>query len=162
MQNIYTFPDFVAKFPPVTMPVTLGEDTHHALGTENEPIPAGMIEQFIFPVEGTDEADEFTEHIPCFSIEGTDGFIALVWWKAALLNYEYRLATFDAKGGLIAHRVIAYTRVKDGEVTHAVAIIDKELDIHVAEGTSPDGNMSFDPAKARSYGYEIMLTGEIE
>lgn len=144
------------------MPVTLGEETHHAIGTENEPMPPGMIAQFIFPVEGVTEPDEFTEYMPCFAIEEVNGFLALVWWKAELLNYEYHLATFNAKGELIAHRVIAYTRVTSGSVTHAVAVIDEELEIHIAEGTSPDGNMSFDPAKSRTFGFEILANGEIE
>ncbi|MCC7507085.1 MAG: hypothetical protein IT259_17390, partial [Saprospiraceae bacterium] len=66
----YHFPDFVAKFPPVSMPVTLGEDTHHTFSTENEPLPADMVEQFILPTNdpGTPD-DEFTEYVPCFSID---------------------------------------------------------------------------------------------
>lgn len=163
VQNIYSFPDFIARFPLVSMPVTLGEETHHVFGTENEPFPAGMITQYILPVEGILEQDEFTEFLPCFAIEDTENFIAVVWWKAELLNYEYRLATFDTTGTLIDHKVIACTKVlSDGSVQRAVAHINEEWEIHIAEGVSGDGNVRFNPESARSYGYEINTTGEIE
>jgi hypothetical protein len=162
MQNFYSFADFVSRFPMVSMPVTLGEDTHHVFTTENEPLPAGMVAQFITPVEGAAPDEEFTEYTPCFVIEDTGSFIALVWWKAELLNYEYHLATFDTKGTLFDHKVIAFTRVQDGQVTRAVAIIDEEWEIHMAEGTSADGNTTFNPGQTRSYGFEINKNGMIE
>lgn len=93
-----TFPDFVAKFPPVSMPATLGEDTHHVFSTENDPLSDELIAQFIHPTEEVVPDDEFTEYVPCFAINDTNEFIALVWWKAELLNYEYVLATFNPKG----------------------------------------------------------------
>ena len=77
------------------MPVTLGEDTHHVFSTENEPLSDAMIAQFIHPTEPVVSDDEFTEYVPCFAIDDTEQFIALVWWKATLLNYEYGLATFN-------------------------------------------------------------------
>jgi hypothetical protein len=163
VQNIYTFPDFIARFPLVSLPLTLGEETHHVFGTENLPFPVGMIAQFILPVEEIAEADEFTEYLPCFALQDTEQFIAVVWWKAGLLNYEYRLATFDTKGTLIDHRVIAFTKVMEGNrVRRAVAHINEEWEIHIAEGVSEDGDMQFNPESSRSYGYELSISGEIE
>jgi hypothetical protein len=157
----YSFPDFIAKFPPVSMPVTLGEETHHAFGTENEPLPDAMIEQFILPTERGAVLDEFTEYLPCFAIEDTEQFVALVWWKAELLNYEYVLATFNFKGELIDRQVIAQTKVDGQKVSRAVAHINEEYEITIAEGDSGSGGDDFDPSQSRTRHLEIMASGEI-
>lgn len=157
----FTFPDFIAKFPQVQMPIILGETTHHVFGKENEPLPLGMIQQFVYPIENIEETDEFTEYIPCFSIEGTGDFIAIVWWKAELLNYEYRLATFSLTGKLLSSRVIAYTRVQKGQVHRAVATIDTEWEINIAVGTTVDGNDVFDPSTTRTANLDLLANGQI-
>ncbi|MBL7781263.1 MAG: hypothetical protein JNM22_08590 [Saprospiraceae bacterium] len=158
----FIFPDFVAKFPPVPMPVTLGEDTHHTFGVENEPLPDAMIEQFILPAESSDAVlDEFTEYVPCFAIEDTEQFIALVWWKATLLHYEYYLATFTLKGELIDCKVIAQTNVVDNRVFRSVAHINEEYEITIGEGTSSEGGSHFDPTTSKTRFMEIMANGEI-
>lgn len=158
----YTFADFVGKFPPVPMPVTLGEDTHHIFSQENEPLPDEMVVRFIHPTDRTVADDEFTEYVPCFAVDGTERFIALVWWKAGLLNYEYVLATFTDKGELIDRRVIAHTRVlKGGRIHRAVATIDEEWVIFIAEGESSDAGDSFDPTASHTYDIEILIDGTI-
>lgn len=158
----YIFPQFVAKFPPVEMPVTLGDETHHIFIQENEPLPEEMIRQFILPVETEGTAlDEFTEFVPCFAIDNTDNFIALVWWKAELLTYHYMLATFTDKGRLIDRRVIAHTIAGDGNVGRRVATINDEWEIFIAEGSTEDGQTGFDPTTSRTYVLEIMANGEI-
>jgi hypothetical protein len=161
MQRKLTFPDFVAKFPPVSMPATLGEDTHHVFSTENDPLSDELIAQYIHPTEEVVPDDEFTEYVPCFAINDTKEFIALVWWKAELLNYEYVLATFNPKGQLIDQEVIAYTRVEDGKVERAVASITSDLEIVIALGTSSDGDDSFDPETSKTLEMEILASGEI-
>jgi hypothetical protein len=155
------FHEFLAKFPPIPMPVTLGEDTHHVFGLENQPLSDALIAQFIHPTEKVVADDEFTEYIPCFSIDNTEQFIAVVWWKAELMNYEYVLATFTDKGELISREVIAGTRVQDGVVIRAVAFINEEWEITVGEGASPDGNTVFDPSTSRSRHLEILVNGQI-
>lgn len=158
----YTFPEFVAKFPPVTMPVTLGEDTHHTFSSENEPLPDDMIAQHILPTNPAEQLDdEFTEYVPCFGIENTSGFIALVWWRAGLLHYEYVLATFTEHGGLIDRQVIAFTRVTDGRTQRAVATIDEDWIIFIAEGEGSGADDYMDPTTSRTYEREIMTDGKI-
>lgn len=159
--NKLTFANFVAKFPPVTMPATLGEDTHHAFSTENEPLSDALIAQFIHPTEAGEPDDPYTEYLPCFAIDDTAGFIALVWWKAELLNYEYVLATFTAKGELIGREVIAYTRVEEKNIHRAVATINEEWEIIIGEGTSFDGSDLFDPTTSKTRHLEILANGEI-
>lgn len=161
MAQKITFPDFIAKFPPVSMPITLGEDTHHVFGTENDPLSDAFIAQFIHPLETVTPDEEFTEYVPCFGIADTEQFIALVWWKAELLNYEYVLATFTLKGEIISHQVIAGTKVVDGKVYRAVATINEEYEIAIAEGVSLDGDKLFDPTSSKTRFLEIMINGEI-
>ena len=156
-----TFADFVAKFPPVSVPLTIGEDSHHTFSTENDPLSEAMIAQFIHPAEGVEEDDEFTEYVPCFSIADTPNFVALVWWKAALLDYTYSLATFTPQGALISRKEISHTRVENGSVSRSVVTINEEWELTIAEGASPDGNLLFDPGSMRTRYLEIMANGEI-
>lgn len=155
------FHDFLAKFPPVAMPVTLGEDTHHTFGTENLPLSDALISQFIHPTEEVLPDDEFTEYIPCFSINNTEQFIAVVWWKAELLRYEYVLATFNDKGELISRESIAGTTIQDGHVIRSVALINEEWEITIGEGSSPDGDTVFEPTSSSTRNLEILVNGEI-
>lgn len=143
------------------MPITLGEDSHHVFGTENDPLNDVLIEQFIHPLEAVTPDDEFTEYVPCFGIADTEQFIALVWWKAELLNYEYVLATFTLKGEPISHQTIAGTRVQDGKVHRSVATINAEYEIAIAEGVSDDGNLLFDASSSKTRFLEILINGEI-
>ena len=161
MARKISFADFISKFPPVTLPVTLGEDTHHVFGLENDPLSDALISEFIHPLEAVVPDDEFTEYIPCFGIADTEKFIALVWWKAELLNYEYVLATFGLKGDVISRQVIAGTSARDGKVYRAVAVINEEHEISIAEGVSEDGNMLFDPTSSKTRFMEILISGEI-
>lgn len=159
--SVPTFADFVAKFPPVSVPLTIGEDTHHTFGTENEPLTQAMIDRFIHPLEGITEDDEFTEYVPCFSLEDTQNFVALVWWKAALLDYSYILATFTLQGQLISKREIAHTRTVEGRISHAVVVINEDWELTIAEGSSPDGNLAFDPGTSHTSYLEILSDGQI-
>jgi hypothetical protein len=161
LKHRYSFAEFVAKFPPVNMPVTLGEDTHHTFTLENEPLSPDMIEQYIYPAENNAEDDPYTEYMPCFSIEEAGPFIALVWWKAELLNYEYSLATFTPKGQLIQRRIIGFTKVADHKIERAVATINEELEITVAMGASFDEQDVYDPGTSRTLNLEIMANGQI-
>jgi hypothetical protein len=155
------FADFIAKFPIVSMPVTLGEDTHHLFSTENEPLPLNLIESFIYPLENEAIEEDFTEYVPCFALEGTQNFVGVVWWKAGLLKYEYHLATFTTSGELISKKLIAGTRMQDEKITHTIAMINEDWEIVMAEGSSADGNLLFDPGSTRTRHLEVLVNGEI-
>ncbi len=161
MAKKLAFPDFISKFPPVKMPITLGEGDHHVFGTENDPLSDAQISEFIHPLEAVTPDDEFTEYIPCFGIADTEQFIALVWWKAELLNYEYVLTTYTLKGVVIGSKVIAGTSAKNGKVYRAVASINEDYEISIVEGVSDDGNMLFDPSSSKTRFLEILVNGEI-
>lgn len=154
-----TFVEFVEKFPALTMPVMLGEDTHHTFSTENDPLPEGMIEQFITPFEKTPVDEEFTEYVPCFAIDCDESFIALVWWKAELLNYYYILATYTEKGEPVDRKVIAFTKVNGDRIHRAVAHIDEELSIQIIEGS--EDKSGFDPNASLTRLLEVLPNGMI-
>ncbi len=157
----HAFSEFVGLFPPIHMPIVLGEDTHHIFSQENKPLPQHIVEQFISPLEASSASDEFVEYVPCLSIAGTEGFVALIWWKAALLSYEYILATFTLQGELIDRRVIAFTRVKEGAIFRAMATIDEDWNIFIAEGEASGEDDSFDATTSRMRELELMPDGRI-
>ena len=141
------------------MPVVLGEDSHHLFSKENEPLTEGMIEQFILG-DDTGAADEFTEFVPCFSIEGTKGFIALVWWKAGLLRYEYFLTTFSPKGEMLDQRIISFLEAGEGRIRRSVANIDEDWEVYIAEGTSNAETEEFEPESTKTHSFEIGFNGK--
>ncbi|MBK8556524.1 MAG: hypothetical protein IPL65_12510 [Lewinellaceae bacterium] len=157
----FSFADFTAKFPQVSMPIILGEDSHHVFSTENDPLPELLTQQFILPVHPGNTDEETTEFLPCFMIQDTGAFIALVWWKAGLLEYEYMLATFTEKGQLIDKHIIAFTRVEGDQIRSRVATIDEEWELHLAEGRSGTNQDQFDPTSSKTFSLEILANGEI-
>lgn len=155
------FTDFLAKFPEIELPISLTEETRHLFSMKNKPIPDELIHTFILPVE-EEELDEFSEFMACFSIPGTGAFHALVYWRAGLLNYQYKIITFDKKGEFIDKRVIAGTYSDGEKVTQSVATIQENLQIVVASGQSEAEEDLFDGSSSTTYLLELMLDGTIK
>lgn len=155
-----TFKEFLQKFPAVELPVTLTEESHHDFSKTNDPIPAVMIDQFLLNIE-TEEIDEFTEYIPCFRIPKTDGFHAIVYFKAGLLNYEYNLLTFNKDGLSVDKKVIAGTKVEGEELQRTVATIEDDWIIYCVRGVAPANNPVYDSSTSESLHLELLATGEI-
>ena len=153
-----SFQDFLNKFPLISPPVTLAQDSHHTFCQENEPLPAAFIDQFILEFESS--MDEYTEIVPCFRLESTEQFHGMVYWRAKLMNYDYFLITYNLKEELIDRIRIAGTNYRDDKVLISVAQIDQDWIIDIVEGI---GTMEeeYDPAGSRSYYLEIMDTGKI-
>ncbi len=155
-----SFSHFLEKFPEVELPVTLGEEAHHAFARENSPMPVQMIEQFILPIE-QEPADDYTEFVACMKIPKTGDFHAIIYWRAGLLNYQYTLATFTNKGEWIDKRVIAGT-FSDGEMlTTSVATIDEEWVIYVVTGRAGAADPSYDASSSMAYKLELLPDGKI-
>jgi hypothetical protein len=158
------FHEFASRFPALPMPVVLGEDAHHVFSQENEPLTDALIARFILPLE-SEPVGEFTEFVPCFCIEGTEKYIALVWWRAELLAYTYTLATFTQEGKPIQQVVIASTVASGDRIHRAVANINEELIIHIAEGASSaqEGGLTdlYDPESTRTHSMELLPDGHI-
>ncbi len=154
-----TFSDFLKKFPEVELPVTMANDTHHDFSQKNDPLSEGMIQKFI--LEEDEASDTFTEYIACFKIPKTDGFHAIVYWKAGLMNYEYTLATYDKKGNPINKRVIAGTKAEGDMLERSVATIEEDWIIYCVRGVAPADETNYSPSSSQSHHLELLATGKI-
>lgn len=156
-----TFFDFLEKFPVLKLPVTLSPDVEIEFSRNNKPLSPVMVSKLIAAIEG-DQPDEFTEFVPCFQIHKTDGFHAIVYWKAGLMNYQYILATLDPKGTLIDKRVIAGT-YSDGEtLVQSVATIEDDWIIYIISGQShTDKTETYDASTSKAFNLELLASGEI-
>lgn len=155
-----SFAHFLEKFPLVQLPIILTEDAHLEFSRKNDPLPQLMIAQYlIHPSENTEE--EYDEYIPCFRIEGTEKFHAVVYWKAELMNYQYVLITYDLKGVVIDRSVIAGTKVQDEMLIRSVATVDEDWIIYVVAGVAKANSDTFDPSSSKSFHLELLSTGKI-
>jgi hypothetical protein len=159
-QPTIPFAQFLAKFPEIELPVVLNDEAHLIFSAENDPLAEAMIAQYILPNE-PEEADELTEFVPCFKLPKTEGFDAVVYWRAGLMNYQYVLVTFATKGELLDRRVIAGTFINGPTITQSVATINEENEIFVASGQSNAQDDTFDPASSTAYELELLPDGLI-
>lgn len=160
-QNKPSFEDFLSTFPPVSLPFTLGEDTHVLFSKENDPIPGAIIADYILPLEGIEETDEVTEYIACFALPTPPSYHALVYWKAELLNYAYKLATFDTRGNLIDTKVIAGTTYDGEELTQTMAMIKEDLMLYLVSGQSQIELDDYSAATSTANRFQLADNGKI-
>ncbi len=154
-----TFDQFLSKFPEIEAPAVLGEETHMEFSRRNPPLPAAMIEEYLYPLEGPN--DEFTEYISCFQLTGTEGFKAIVYWKAELMEYRYTLATFTQKGKFIDKYVIAGTFSTKNNLLQSVCEINEEYGITIMSGQSDVESGEFDSTASKAIEVEILPDGRI-
>lgn len=155
-----TFTSFLKKFPEIALPITLTEESHIEFSRRNSPLSQEMIMEYILKIEQFD-FDEFTEFIPCVKISKTDGFHAIIYWRASLMDYEYTLATFTPKGQFIDKKVIAGTKMRDGVLVRSVTTIEDDWLIYIVMGTSDPDEEEFTAVNSRSLNMELLATGEI-
>jgi hypothetical protein len=157
------FKNYKERFPSVELPITLSEDSHHDFSKENDPLQAEMIKEYITRYETVEIDDDLTEYIACFEVP-TDKkeFVVLVYWKAALLTYDFVLATYNPKtGAMIDKKAIAGTKVTDNGVKRIAAIIKEDLSIFLAEGIEETGT-DYDADASKVRHFQILDTGLIE
>ena len=128
-----SFSDFLAFFPEVAPPVTLGEETHRTFSRKNQPLSGPAIFQHILPLEDR-EADEYTEFVPCFLLAIPTDFIVLVYWRAALMSYYYVVVTYNSRGEFVDKRIIAGQHYDGAEITRSVALFTEDQEIVIASG----------------------------
>lgn len=155
-----SFQGFLEKFPEVEFPITLGEDTHHAFSIKNDPIPARMVEEYIFPLE-EDAVDDLTEFVACFRLPAQKEYQAIVYWKAGLLNYQYVLATFGKDEKLIDKRVIGGTFYDGDRLTQSVATIKEDGQVIIASGQGDPLEEHFEASGTTAYRVQIGTKGKI-
>lgn len=154
-----SFGDYFNKFPTIELPITLGSDTHLEFSKANKPLDPLEVEDFILPME--ESVDEFTEFIPCFSLPNTAGFFAVVYWKASLMDYQYRLVTYKKGGEIISHQVIAGTFSNGDMIVQSMATIDTYWTIHVVSGQAKANAKEYDPTQSVAKEYELFTDGHI-
>ena len=150
--------EFLAAFPKIQLPVTLTMDLAHVFSQNNDPLPETLVEEFLLPLG--EERDDFTEFIPCFSFPDTEGFHALVYWKASLMRYSYILITLDKNGTLIDRAVVAGTFSDQNSLIQSVATIEEDWDIVVMSGqASLEG--PYDAASSKMTTMELLPDGKL-
>ncbi len=157
--NKVSFSSFLNKFPEIDLPITLSIDTHFTFSKNNKQLHPLEVDQFISLIEGPIE-DEFTEVIPCFSFKDTNDFHAIVYWKAALLDYQYVLATFTKKGVPIARKVIAGTFSDGVNIAQSVATIDSDWTINIVTGAA-GLKEEYDATKSTAIEVDLLADGNI-
>ncbi len=157
-----SFSRFVEYFPEIALPVTLSDEAHHDFSQANDPLPLQMIQQFIEPLEPPEEEEEFTEYVPCFRLPDTHEFVALVYWRAQLMDYRYKLVTFTKQGQPIDARIIAGTFSDGKTLTKSVATIEEDWEILLVSGQSEVGREDkYDASTSTTTKLELLPDGTI-
>jgi len=145
-------------FPETELPVLISEDHLSEFEINSDPFPQVFIDEVL--LEWEKEAAEFTEFIPCFRLPKEEKFNAIVYWKGALLRYDFVLVTLDKNGEMINKKSIASTIVNDNVIKKSVASIEPDLIINIIAGQTLDGE-EYDASMSKAFAMEILPTGEI-
>lgn len=157
-----SFSHYLEKFPVVELPFTVGSETHHLFSQSNDPLPMQMIGQFILPLEEEEGMDDITEYIACFSLPATKHYVALVYWRAGLLQYQYRLVVYQPKTGeVIDHKVIAGTYFDGTDLTQSAATITEHHTIYIVSGQQQDGMDEYQASSSTASRFQIGEHGKI-
>lgn len=152
--------EVLSFFPIIDLPITLTAESVHDFSTVNKPLNA-IATQWLLDVCGENNEDEMTEFIPCLQLDIQDDFYAIIFWKGALLKYEYILCTISKKGTLLSKKSIGGTIIKDETITTSVAMIDEELIIHIMVGANEAQRTDYNPEQSQPMTLEILTTGDI-
>jgi hypothetical protein len=160
--SIKFFQDFLSLFPPAKLPVSITLDSYKTFEQVNDLIPIDLASEFIIQEDELPE-EEFTEFLPCFQItsRADQEFISLVYWKAALMRYDYILATYTKSGIPISRQVIAGTSSDGKSINQKVATIETDGDVQVIQSTQDASDMRFDPSQTKEIYYELAPSGHI-
>ncbi len=153
------FQHFLKKFPAAKLPQTLAEDDAFQYSSENEPLPDKLVQEFILPLE--EDADDLTEFVPCFQIDGLKNFKAVVYWKAGLMNYQYIIVTFGLGGVPIDRRVLAGTFSDGRIITRSVARIDDDMSIFIMSGVTDSAEELFTASESTTIEVELLSDGKM-
>lgn len=154
------FPGFLEKFPELELPVTLREEAHLDFSRINDPLDPVEIGEFILPYEKY-QPDDLTEFIACFRIPETHAFHAIVYWRAALMDYQYILATYTKKGEQIDQKVIAGTFSDNETLTWSVATIEQDWEIIIVSGRKKAHQQGYDASSSKASHLELLPDGKI-
>ncbi len=156
------FQDFLSLFPPVELPVSLTLESHKTFEQINDLIPIDLASMFIMQEDELPE-EEFTEFLPCFRLPAGKeiDFIALVYWKASLMRYDFILATYTKTGIPISRQVIAGTSSDSKTIIKKVATLEQDYSIEVIASEQDVDQIHFDPSSTKELSYELLPNGFI-
>lgn len=156
------FSKYLEFFPEIQLPITLREDTYMDFSADKPPLPIALVDYYI--LDENEEDDGMTEFIPCFRLPAEENYVALVYWKAGLLNYEYILRTYTKDGAaVIDSSRIAGTLVEGTTITQSIALIAADKMVYIATGAfNEDDDMDFDINKNSTQTIEINDDGTLE
>ena len=156
-----SFKDFLKVFPEVELPIALSEDDHHTFSNKNKTLSESMVEEFIRPRE-MDEIDEFTEYVPCFRLPHHDNYIAIVYWRAKLMDYHYMMQTYTQKGEFIQSIHIAGMRTDGEKIAQLFCHIKENRTIHLVAGSAEADSTKYDPASSKAFKITLNHDGTSE
>lgn len=155
-KNDISFDEFLEFFPEVELPIVLTEESIHEINKMNKALPAIAIQKFIKIWD--QDMDDFEEFVPCLRFQVSKGIVAIVYWKATLLSYEYYLLTINNKVDLLSKKIIAGLISNGTDIRRSAATIKEDLTIHIVTGDEKD---SFNAIESKSHYMEIMPEGSI-
>ncbi len=157
-EHLDVFGQYLDFFPDVEFPVVLSSEYMQIFSKENKPLPEHLTLKFMN--QGSEAEGNDLEYIACFKFPPQKNFHAVIFLKIDIMNYQYILQTFDAKGVEIDRKKIAGMEVVENELKENVALIDEDLIILNMKG-SQDINEDFDIKERTSFAYEILEDGKI-
>lgn len=159
--QVKKFSLYLKLFKSIELPFTLHSEAHHDFSSQNKSIHPELLTEYILPYIGKDD-DEFTEYIPCFMLDQQKNYIALVVWKAGLLEYGYYVLTYNNAGDLIHKQVIGGMKSDGQRVLSRIAMIDDEKNIHMVEGELKEDQKDYNPQKTKEYTFSLNEKGFLE
>lgn len=161
ISKVKLFTKYIDLFQTISFPVTLHKDAHHDFSKQSQGIRSELLDEYVIPYIGQQD-DEYTEYVPCFQLRAEKEFIAIVLWRAALLEYEYYVMTYNNAGDLIHQQVIAGMKSDGQNIITRIAIIDDDSNIHMVEGAKNNANeQDYDPTNTREFTFELTPDGHI-
>lgn len=148
------FSTYLQLFQPIELPFTLHSDAHLDFSRKNKSIHPDLIGMYITPFIGQNE-NEYTEYVPCFLLSQQKNYIAVVIWKAGLMEYEYYVLTYNNAGDVIHNQIIGGMKSDGEKVISRIAMIDDEKTIHMVEGELKDHETDYNPQKTKEYSFTL-------
>ncbi len=153
-----SFEDFIHKFPVIRLPILLSPESQIEFSRDNTALHPLEIERFI----GPQNKDTLEEIVPCFRLPETNDFVAIVYWRAQLLVYEYVLASYSLQGELLSRKVIAGIKSNTQTVIQRAVTIDEDWNIYTSDSErDADQHLHTDMGKTSTKSYELIETGDI-
>ncbi len=154
-----SFETYLNWFEKQKLPLQITEKTYRQINDLNEPLPDIVVSTFI-KREG--ENEDVAEYVPVLRLPDTEEVIALVFWRAGLMRYDYFLATYNQKGELLDQQLVASTRYEDNNITRSIMRIDEEGLIFVVKGDTALNSKDYDASSSKHSYFEVLPNGSIQ